>query len=762
MAITSLINSFNGGEFSPLVATRVQLEKYASGCRVLENFIPMTYGGVNRRPGTEYLGAAKLADRRCRLIGFNYSTTTRFVLELGHQYLRFWKDGVPVQSAGDPLEVAAPWSEDQLREVQYCQINDIMYLTHPLAPPQKLSRKADDDWTLEEVAWTWPAFLDENIEETTVSVSDTSGTTRGMTASADLFDPEHVGSYWQVAHLRGEAYVEIRLNTEDRSEPLRVLGDWEFTTYDIWDGVIRLQRCTTNSVIDEDWETIRTYTSEADRNVSTTGTEEKSVFLRIDYEKENNGGTKSRALLEAGDARVYGVVRITAVSDARHATVDVIKDLEANTATKIWAEGAWSDHRGYPRTVGLHEQRIIYGGTRHKPQMLWGSVVDDFENFRFSSLDDAAFAFALAATEGNAIQWIQSQDTLLIGTSGDEWTLGKADPNEPTTPSNIQARRQSSYGSKFLRSVLINDVTLFVQRQGRKVRELVYAFEKDGWVAPDLTILSEHVTRGEIVESAYQQQPDAIYWAVRGDGQLIGMTYERDQQVVGWHRHTTQGAFESVATIYGNGTEDEVWFCVRREIGGETHRYIERFKLGWREALEAEDKARWFYVDSGKTLSPESADVSGLEHLEGETVSVLADGAVEADKVVADGGISLSASAEIVAAGLPFISRLLPMRLEIDLADGSSFSRIKRVARLSVNLYKSLGGEFSTNGGEWYALYSRDTGDAMDDSPPVFTGEKEVYAGGDFSRDADVHIRQRQPLPLTLLTLTPRWDVTGD
>ncbi len=487
------------------------------------------------------------------------------------------------------------------------------------------------------------------------------------------------------------------------------------------------------------------------------------MFLRIDYTEDTSviSGV-GRALIEAGDARVYGVVRITSVTDARHATVDVIEDLEATTATKIWAEGAWSDHRGFPHTVGLHEQRIIYGGTRHKPQMLWGSVVDDFENFRFSSLDDAAFAFALAATEGNAIQWLQSQDTLLIGTSGDEWTLGKADPNEPATPSNIQARRQSSYGSKFLRSVLINDVVLFVQRQGRKVRELVYAFEKDGWVAPDLTILSEHVTRGEIVEAAYQQQPDAIYWAIRGDGQLIGMTYERDQQVVGWHRHTTQGAFESVATIYGNGTEDEVWFCVRREIGGETRRYIERFKLGWREALEAEDKAKWFYVDCGKTLSPDSADVSGLEHLRARQSAC--------SRTVQWKRIRSSPMAASPSA-LRRRSSRQGFRLYRDCfrCAWRSTSAMALPSRgssalpaFSVNLYKSLGGEFSTNGGEWYALYSRDTGDAMDDSPPVFTGEKEVYVGGDFARDADVHIRQRQPLPLTLLTLTPRWDVTGD
>lgn len=759
MAIHSLINSFNGGEFSPLVSPRVQLEKYGSGCRILQNFIPLTYGGINRRPGTEFLKFAKNDDKRCRLLSFNYSTTTRFVLELGHLYLRIWKDGAPVLSGGDPLELSSPYTEAQLREVQFRQVNDIMYLTHPDVPQMKLSRIADDNWTFAEIDWTWPAFLDENISTTTLAVSHLTGTGRTMGANANVFQPGHVGSYWQIAHLREKSEVEKKLNTDGQSGNLIVLGDWEFTTYGLWTGVLKIQRSEDDGTT---WETIRTYTSEDDRNVSTTGTEEKRVLLRIDYDE--TAGSGGRAVLVAGDARVYGVVKVTGYTSPTQVTVDIKKPIFATTATKIWAEGAWSAVRGYPRAIAFHEQRAIYAGTRYRPQTIIGSVIDDFENFRTSSLDDSAFSFQIAATEGNAIQWLESQDKLLIGTSGDEWTMGKSDTNEPITPTNIAAQRQSSYGSKYLRAILINDVTLFVQRQGRKVRELVYAFDKDGWVAPDLTILAEHITQGEIVEAAYQQQPDAIYWAVRGDGTLIGATYERDQKVVAWHRHQTEGEVESVTTIYGDGTDDEVWISVKRTLNGQVRRCIERFRLNWRQTQDAEDKVNWFYVDCGKqvTLEEPATEVPGFDYLEGQTVSVLSDGAVESNQIVTGGKVKLKTPGTVVTVGLPYVSEVLPQRLEMDLQDGTSVSRIKRISRFSIYIHKSLGGEFTTNGVNWDRLYSRDTENNMDGSPPTFTGVKDVYTGGGYSPSADIHVRQTQPLPLTLLYIVPRWDVTGD
>lgn len=164
-----LIPSFNAGEISPYLDARADLEKYASGCRTLENFIIMPYGGVFRRPGTEYLGAAKYGDKRCRLVGFNFSTTTRFVIELGHLYIRFWSNGYQVTSGGLPVEVASPYLETELRDLQYVQINDVMYFVHPAHEPMKLTRVSDINWTFGTVAWDWPAFLDENVTATTIT-----------------------------------------------------------------------------------------------------------------------------------------------------------------------------------------------------------------------------------------------------------------------------------------------------------------------------------------------------------------------------------------------------------------------------------------------------------------------------------------------------------------------------------------------------------------------------------------------------------------
>jgi hypothetical protein len=243
-------------------------------------------------------------------------------------------------------------------------------------------------------------------------------------------------------------------------------------------------------------------------------------------------------------------------------------DSLGNKKTTLWTEPGFSGQTGYPRSVAMHEQRLCYGGTSSQPNTIWCSAIDDFENFQTGTTAADAVQFTLAASEGNRINWLYSQSQLLVGTSGDEWTIGSADSTQALSATNVQANRQSSYGSKYMRAALVNDVLLFVQRNGRKVRELVYELNKDGWVAPDLTLLAEHITNGEIVDIAYQQQPDAVLWCVRGDGTLIAMTYERDQKVVGWHRHTLGDAdVESVATIYGNGTEDEVWMVVKRYVG---------------------------------------------------------------------------------------------------------------------------------------------------------------------------------------------------
>jgi hypothetical protein len=705
------------------------------------------------------------------LIGFNFSVTTRFVLEFGHQYIRFWGNDSQVLSGGSPLEVASPYQESELRELQYVQVNDIMYLAHANHAPRKLTRVSDTNWTLTTVAWSYPPLLDQNLTTTTIASSAASGSAT-LTASASTFVAGHVGSQWAIQWPRNSGAISTTIDAnKTTTDTLDIQGSWTLTTVGTWIGTVRLLRIPQKEM-DEDggsgftaYEVVREFNSlTTARNFTATGTEDERVGLKLQV-LNYASNTSARVFLESTDFNSGGTVTINSVASGTSAGATVNKWLgSVITGTTQWSEAAFSAVRGYPRAVAIHEQRLCFGGTAHQPNTVWCSKVDDFENFQLGVGADDGLQFTVASSEGNRIEWMFSQKRLMLGTSGDEWTIGGANSGEAFSSTNVQAQKQSSFGSKTMRAILLNDVLLFVQRRGRKVRELTYNFERDGWVAPDLTVLSEHVTQGELVELAFQQQPDAILWAVRGDGQLVGMSYERDQEVVAWHRHTTDGEFESVATVYGlSGADDEVWLVVKRTINGQTKRYIERFKADNRAKFEAQTKDDWWYLDCAKRYSgTATATITGLSHLEGKAVSVLANGAVQPDETVASGQITLDKTYTKVLAGLPYTSTILPMKFDFDLRDGPTRGRKKRINRVEVSLFKSLAGEASTNGTEWLWIYPRDFDDPMDASPPPFSGDAEVVVAGDYSDDSDIYLRQRLPYPFTVRALVVKLDAYGD
>jgi hypothetical protein len=766
-----LVTALNAGELSPYMDARTDVEKYRSGCRTLENMVVLPYGGVYRRAGTEYLGEAKNANQRCRLIGFNFSVTTRFVLEFGHQYIRFWGNDSQVLSGGSPLEVASPYQESELRELQYVQVNDIMYLAHANHAPRKLTRVSDTNWTLTAVAWSYPPLLDQNLTTTTIASSAASGSAT-LTASASVFQAGHVGSQWAIQWPRNSGAITTTIDAnKTTTDTLDIQGSWTLTTVGTWIGTVRLLRIPQKEMDANGgsgftaYEVVREFNSlTTARNFTATGTEDERVGLKLQV-LNYSSNTSARVFLESTDFNSGGTVTINSVASGTSAGATVNKWLgSVITGTTQWSEAAFSAVRGYPRAVAIHEQRLCFGGTAHQPNTVWCSKVDDFENFQLGVGADDGLQFTVASSEGNRIEWMFSQKRLMLGTSGDEWTIGGADSGQAFSSTNVQAQKQSSFGSKTMRAILLNDVLLFVQRRGRKVRELTYNFERDGWVAPDLTVLSEHVTQGELVELAFQQQPDAILWAVRGDGQLVGMSYERDQEVVAWHRHTTDGEFESVATVYGlSGADDEVWLVVKRTINGQTKRYIERFKADNRAKFEAQTKDDWWYLDCAKRYSgTATATITGLSHLEGKTVSVLANGAVQPEEPVASGQVTLDKTYTKVLAGLPYTSTILPMKFDFDLQDGPTRGRKKRINRVEVSLFKSLAGEASTNGTEWLWIYPRDFDDPMDASPPPFSGDAEVVVAGDYSDDSDIYLRQRLPYPFTVRALVVKLDAYGD
>jgi hypothetical protein len=537
-------------------------------------------------------------------------------------------------------------------------------------------------------------------------------------------------------------------------------------TYGTWNADILVQRSFDGG---STFETVRRAESRSDRNVDIEGTADKEADYRVLIENYVSQSGGARVVLESTDAVVYGTVRITAFSDEQNVTADVLDDLYDTSATDIWAEGAWSDYRGYPRAVTIHEQRLSFGGTEYLPQTMWMSVIGDYENFLTGTGDDASLFFTLSGEELNAIQWLVSQKELLIGTTGNEWAVGSRSTEKALTPSTIHARIQSSYGSEYIQAMLVGEVILFVQRKSRKVRELIYSFEVEKFVAADLTLLSEHVTEGGIIKMALQKDPVPILWCVTGEilnneneliggGQLIALTYDREQNVIGWHRHPTQGVVESVATIYGeNNADDEVWFVVRRDIGGVERRFVERLNpTRWTDKEDA------FYVDSGLSYSGTPVTtISGLDHLEGMEVVGLADGAVVGPFTVDSGDITLVDAASVVHLGLPYDSEVKPMRMDLDPALGVTMGQIKKTVEYVVRVRNSLGMTFDCGDGRDYVVEFRTTSDPMDASPPLYTGDKRLEFPLNYGYDTPFALKQVQPLPLTILALVTKLEVSG-
>jgi hypothetical protein len=744
MRYNQLIPSFNAGELSPYLDARVDVQQYGSGCQTLENFITLPYGGVIRRPGTEYLGTAKSASGRVRLIPFNFSTGTRFIIELGHLYARFWSNGAQVKISTTPVEVVTPYTEAQLREVQFAQINDVIYFAHGSHMPQKLSRVSDTSWTWAVVAPSFPALLDRNADRTkTITCARTdataatqpAGTAVTLTASTSIFLAGHVGSVWEISHTRQDLVRERTLARNGSGRVIRCQGLWQVTTVGVWQGTFAVERSFDNG---STWEDVRTYTGDGSRNIQSSGTEPVEVLLRLNVLQSKARNKGAKAFLEVVEPEIRGTVLIGAVTSGTVATGTVQREVYAgilgfisgfevakggrnytsaptvtisapptggtyataeaemtgyvfgtptitdggsdyteeprvkfipdngspgsgaqaearingsgevakikmlergegyeeapdvvisgkngtgddatatceikyrvaairiieegsgytsiptigftggagenavasaivtlNTnagPTAQWAEAAWSGVQGYPKTVAFHEGRLFFAGTTLRPLGVWGSAVDDYENFRTGATEADAIFLSIAGQDASSIQWIVSKSgELVIGTASQEGVIGPAD-NGGLSAFSATWTPRTRYGSALIQPVIAGDAILFAERSQRKLRQFLYSEDIRDFSGTDLTALAEHVTSGDIVEMSLMLQQDTILWVVRGDGQLIGMSYERGMGVTGWHRHPTLGEVESVATIFGASDDesDEVWLSVKRSQG---------------------------------------------------------------------------------------------------------------------------------------------------------------------------------------------------
>lgn len=426
------------------------------------------------------------------------------------------------------------------------------------------------------------------------------------------------------------------------------------------------------------------------------------------------------------------------------------------TVTTFTATPAEWVSQNYPSVVTFFQQRLCYAGTPNEPQSIWMSKTGDFRNFTTGSSSDDSIEITLDADQVNAIRWMLSGRLLLIGTNGGEWTVGGSATDAAIAPDNVQAQRQTTYGSAQVQAILVSSSVIYIERGGRRIREFAYLFEQDGYSSPDLTLLSDHIGRaGMITQMAYAKRPDSIFWMVRDDGALVSMTYQREEDVVALARHDTIGEFESVATIPGT-SDTEVYVIVKRSVDGSDVRYIERLS----SLFEADttDDSTCVFLDSCAIETDVTAKSvwGGFDHLIGEEISVLADGATHPDVTVdASGNITLTRNANLVVGGLGYTSTISPMRLEGGSPGGVAQTKTGRIAAAGLRFYKTLGAKFGGDLSNLEILPFRSSADEMNAPPALFTGDKQVSWPTGWNTDRYVYVRQDQPLPLTLVMVVP-------
>lgn len=428
-----------------------------------------------------------------------------------------------------------------------------------------------------------------------------------------------------------------------------------------------------------------------------------------------------------------------------------------------WRLGEFSDARGWPIAGTFHRGRLWLFGTDTRPQTLWASEAGDFESFAPTELDGAVLdtngiTVTLDDDQVNRARWLVSTPRgLLAGTASGEFMVAAAQRDAAPSPSNITAQRQGDRGSDVTTEPQrIGGIVLFPQRGGRRLRELQYSFESDRFQSPDLAALADQVAADGFTATAYADVPDGAWYGVRSDGQLAVLTYDPEQKLRAWTLDAMGGGgiIESATVVPDPaGTGSDLYLSVLRTLNGVETRTIEVVRSPFRADLESQAAA--FFVDCGLTYSGTPVNtVTGLSHLEGWTVSILADGSVRQAQTVASGQVEVTGPASSqIHVGLPFTSRIVDLPPEITGQQGTVQGVPKRVHRATIRLDASGAAQIGGRNASSEVLTFRDTDDAMDTAVPLFTGDRQVATYGHWGDDGQLVIETAEPLPLTVLAI---------
>ena len=757
MRATWTQNNFNGGEFSPLAYGRSDLAKYKNGLSLCQNYVPTSQGGLTRRPGTRYVAEVKNSANAVRLVSFEFSITQAYVLEFGPSYVRFYaNDGRLESSPGVAYEVATPYGAGDLDKLSFTQSADVLYIAHPSYAPRKLVRAGALSWTLSTITFLDGPYLPVNVSSTTLVAS---GTTGAVTVTASSTAGINNGAGFQSSDV-------------GRLLRLKCSGLW------LW-GTITAYTDSTHVT----WTVAAATGALVPTTASAQGNAAGGSVLNATL-LNGGGGYSSPPIVSAIGGGGTGAVAYATVSAGVVTAVTmsatgsgytngaISMTLAAptaitSTATTFWRMGLWGTANGYPTCATFNQDRLLWAGCPAYPNRIDGSNTSDYENMAPTQLDglvvdSSALSFTLNANNVNTINWMLSDEWgLLVGTATAEWIIAASNQQTAVTPTNITAKRTSKYGTAAVPPVQMGKSTLFVQRAKRKIREMSYQFTLGTFQAPDISLVGEHLTKSGVKQMAATFAPQPILWMVRTDGTLVGMSYDKDQEVIGWHQHQIGGysdaaqtlppVVESVAVIPSPDTSrDEVWVSVQRYVNGSVKRYVEVMTKFWEDG---DDVADAVFVDSSAVYSGSpTLTVSGLTWLAGQTVSVLADGSVHPPVVVSGAGVAaLVRSSSKVQIGLGYTSIGKTLRIEAGGADGQAQGKLKRIHRAIIRLFQTVGMTVTPNTGVATIEPFRTSADRMDNPVALFTGDKRWAYEGSYELEGQVTWSQTDPLPSNVL-----------
>jgi hypothetical protein len=719
--------NFTAGELSTLINSRTQFQRYFNGSETLENWVVLTQGPIFRRKGFRFLAEVKDSTKRTRLIPFEFSTVQTYTIELGAGYLRFFSaQGQVLDSGSNILEISNPYLESELFDIKFVQDSDVIYMVHPNHPIQKLIRVASNNFTLNPVDLVRGPYIDENIISTDeVRLTGNGwleGATLTLTASGGHtpFTSNHVGGLWKVKSGTDIAHVKI------------------------------------------------------------------------------TGFTSST------------VVTVVAQND-------VPQSLH-NIASFNWSEGEFSNARGFAGAITFHEQRMVLAGSQ---RVWFSKSNADYENFEVGTNSDDPFAITIASQRGDPIRWLFSDQALFVGTAGSIFRIISSRNSPALAPDDIDAKRQISYGCSNIQPELVGQSPIYMQKNNKTARLITFDIDIDKYKAIDITVDSDHITDGGITSFEYQQIPLSSLWTVRTDGQIARLTLEQDQQVQAWSRYVTQGNFESVAIVSDAEDNDEIYAIVKRTINGVVKRFVEVQEPNYKvdnlnrfyvdSGLSYNGTQSSTITISGNTFTADSStfqsgdigkeihqligkgrakitgftdsqnvtvsiietfssatllpnewaiaikNITGSEHLEGETVAINSDGATVPSKIVSGGEVEIDSAGSIIHIGLPYSSKQKNMPIEslaLSGMIGTSQHKDKRIHEIVVRFADTLGGKIIDGAGNEVIIPARSLNNNMNEAPPLFNGDQEIKVATGWDKLGQIEIIQDEPQPMTIKSIT--------